>query len=72
MTRELTTLQFNYIDSLVRIKQVELFDNAIRSFIIDLVEEGFDLNQVRQYIKEREERVFFEFRGYDGEEKEAI
>ena len=72
MTRELTTLQFNYIDSLVRIKQVELFDNAIRSFIIDLVEEGFDLNQVRQYIKEREERVFFEFRGYDGEEKGAI
>jgi hypothetical protein len=72
MTRELTTLQFNYIDSLVRIKQVELFDNAIRSFIIDLVEEGFDLNQVRQYIKEREERVFFEFRGYDGEEKETI
>ncbi len=72
MTRELTTLQFNYMDSLVRIKQAEAFDNAIRNFIIDLVEEGFDLNQVRQYIKEREERVFFEFRGYDGEEKEAI
>ena len=67
MTRELTTLQFNYMDSLVRIKQAEAFDNAIRSFIIDLVEEGFDLGQVRQYIKEREERIFFEFRGYDGE-----
>ena len=72
MTRELTTLQFNYMDSLVRIKQAEAFDNAIRNFIIDLVEEGFDLGQVRQYIKEREERVFFEFRGYDGEEKETI
>jgi len=67
MTRELTTLQFNYMDSLVRIKQAEAFDNAIRSFIIDLVEEGFDLGQVKQYIREREERIFFEFRGYDGE-----
>ena len=67
MTRKLTTLQFNYMDSLVRIKQAELFDNAIRNFIIDLEDEGFDLGQVRQYIKEREERVFFEFRGYDGE-----
>jgi len=67
MARELTTLQFNYMDSLVRIKQAEAFDNAIRSFIIDLVEEGFDLGQVKQYIKEREERIFFEFRGYDGE-----
>ena len=68
MTRELTTLQFNYMDSLVRIKQAEAFDNAIRSFIIDLIEEGFDLNQVRQYMKEREERIFFEFRGYDEEQ----
>jgi len=67
MARELTTLQFNYMDSLVRIKQAEAFDNAIRSFIIDLVEEGFDLGQVKQYIREREERIFFEFRGYDGE-----
>jgi len=67
MARELTTLQFNYMDSLVRIKQAELFDNAIRNFIIDLEDEGFDLGQVRQYIKEREERIFFEFRGYDGE-----
>ena len=67
MTRELTTLQFNYMDSLVRIKQAEAFDNAIRSFIIDLVEEGFDLGQVKQYMKEREDRIFFEFRGYDGE-----
>ena len=67
MARELTTLQFNYMDSLVRIKQAEAFDNAIRSFIIDLVEEGFDLGQVKQYMKEREDRIFFEFRGYDGE-----
>jgi len=69
MTKELTTLQFNFMDSLVQIKQAEAFDNAIRNFIIDLVEEGFDLNQVRQYMKEREERIFFEFRGYDSEQE---
>ena len=69
MSKELTTLQFNFMDGLVQIKQAEAFDNAIRRFIIDLVEEGFDLNQVRQYMKEREERIFFEFRGYDQEEK---
>lgn len=68
MTKELTTLQFNFMDSLVQIKQAEAFDNAIRNFIIDLVEEGFDLNQVKQYIKEREDRIFFEFRGYDEEQ----
>jgi uncharacterized protein YbcC (UPF0753/DUF2309 family) len=69
MTRtQLTKLQFDYMDSLVEIKQAEAFDNAIRNFIIDLVEEGFDLNQVRQYMKEREERIFFEFRGYDNEQ----
>jgi uncharacterized protein YbcC (UPF0753/DUF2309 family) len=68
MAKELTKLQFDYMDSLVQIKQAEAFDNAIRNFIIDLVEEGFDLNQVRQYMKEREERIFFEFRGYDNEQ----
>jgi len=69
MTRkQLTKLQFDYMDSLVRIEEVKVFDNAIRSFIIDLIEEGFDLNQVRQYMKEREERIFFEFRGYDEEQ----
>jgi uncharacterized protein YbcC (UPF0753/DUF2309 family) len=69
MTRtQLTKLQFDYMDSLVEIKQAEAFDNAIRNFIIDLVEEGFDLNQVRQYMKEREERIFFEFRGYDNDQ----
>ena len=69
MTRtQLTKLQFDYMDSLVEIKQAEAFDHAIRNFIIDLVEEGFDLNQVRQYMKEREERIFFEFRGYDNEQ----
>jgi hypothetical protein len=68
MAKELTKLQFDYMDSLVQIKQAEAFDNAIRNFIIDLVEEGFDLNQVKQYMKEREERIFFEFRGYDGEQ----
>jgi hypothetical protein len=68
MAKELTTLQFSYMDGLVQIKQAEVFDNAIRNFIIDLVEEGFDLNQVKQYVKEREERIFFEFRGYDNEQ----
>jgi hypothetical protein len=69
MTRtQLTKLQFDYMDSLVQIEEVKAFDNAIRSFIIDLVEEGFDLNQVRQYMKEREERIFFEFRGYDNDQ----
>ena len=69
MTRkQLTKLQFDYMDSLVQIEEVKAFDNAIRSFIIDLIEEGFDLNQVRQYMKEREERIFFEFRGYDEEQ----
>jgi hypothetical protein len=68
MAKELTTLQFNFMDSLVQIKQAEAFDNAIRNFIIDLVEEGFDLNQIKQYMKEREERIFFEFRGYDNEQ----
>jgi len=33
-----------------------------------LVEEGFDMNQVKQYMKEREDRIFFEFRGYDEEQ----
>jgi hypothetical protein len=69
MVKELTTLQFSYMDGLVQIKQAEVFDNAIRNFIIDLVEEGFDLNQVKQYVKEREERIFFEFRGYDSEQE---
>lgn len=66
--KQLTKLQFDYMDSLVRIEEAKAFDNAIRSFIIDLIEEGFDLNQVRQYMKEREERIFFEFRGYDEEQ----
>ena len=69
MSKELTTLQFNFMDGLVQIKQAEAFDNAIRNFILDLVKEGFDLNQVGQYMKERQERIFFEFRGYDQEEK---
>lgn len=68
MKKELSTLQFNFMDSLVQIKQAEAFDKAISSFIMDLVEEGFDLNQVKQYIQERKERIFFEFRGYDEEE----
>lgn len=66
MTKKISTRQFDYMDSLVVTKQAEAFDNAIRNFIIDLIEEGFDKDQVRQYMKEREERVFFEFRDYEG------
>ena len=68
MAKELSTVQFNYIDSLVVTKQSEAFDNAIRNFIIDLIEEGFTIDDVKKYIKEKEERVFFEFRNYEGKE----
>jgi len=50
------------MDGLVVIKQAEAFDNAIRNFIIDLVEEGFDLDEIKEFVKERQERIFFEFR----------
>jgi len=69
MTKELSTVQFNYIDSLVVTKQSEAFDNAIRNFIIDLIEEGFTIDDVKKYIKEKEDRVFFEFRNYNGGEE---
>ena len=69
MTKELSTVQFNYIDSLVVTKQSESFDNAIRNFIIDLIEEGFTIDDVKKYIKEKEDRVFFEFRNYNGGEE---
>lgn len=69
MAKELSTVQFNYIDSLVVTKQSEAFDNAIRNFIIDLIEEGFTIDDVKKYIKEKEDRVFFEFRNYNGGEE---
>jgi hypothetical protein len=69
MTKQLSTRQFDYMDGLVQTKQAESFDNAIRNFIIDLVEEGFTVEDVKKYIQERIERMYFEFRGYDSEEK---
>lgn len=58
----ITKEQFDMMDSLVVIKQAEAFDSSIRNFIIDLVEEGFDLDEIKEFVKERQERIFFEFR----------
>ena len=58
----ITKEQFDMMDGLVVIKQAEAFDNAIRNFIIDLVEVGFDLDEIKEFVKERQERIFFEFR----------
>jgi hypothetical protein len=69
MTKQLSTRQFDFMDGLVVTKQAEAFDNAIRSFIIDLVEEGFTVDDVKKYTQERTERIYFEFRGYDKEEE---
>jgi DNA-binding transcriptional MerR regulator len=57
------------MDSLVVTKQAEAFDNAIRSFIIELNEEGFTIEDVKKYIQERQERIYFQFRNFDNEEK---
>ena len=68
MAKELTPREFDYLDGLVKSKQAEAFDNAVKNFIIDLTEEGFDMDDVKQYIRERESRIFFAFRNYDKEE----
>ena len=52
------------MDSLILIKHGENFDNAIRSFIIDLVEEGFEVNDVREFVNERVENIFKDFKNY--------
>ena len=57
------------MEGLVLTNSSEQFDNAIRSFIIDLVEEGYTVDDVKNFIQEKQERVYFEFRGYDNEEK---
>jgi len=57
------------MNGLVVTKQAEAFDNAIRNFIIDLAEEGFTVDDVKKYIQERQERIYFEFRNFDNEEK---
>ena len=68
MAQRLSTRQFDYMNSLVVTKQAEAFDNAIRNFIIDLAEEGFTVDDVKRYIQEKQERVYFEFRNFDKEE----
>ena len=42
----------------------ENFDNVIKSFIIDLVEEGFEVNDVREFVNERVENIFKDFKNY--------
>jgi len=56
--------KFDYMDSLVVIKQAEAFDNAIRNFIIDLTEEGFETSDIKEFVNERVKRTFSEFKGY--------
>ena len=60
----LSDTKYNYMDSLILIRQGENFDNAIKSFIIDLVEEGFEVNDVREFVNERVENIFKDFKNY--------
>lgn len=69
MEKKIATREFDRMEGLVLINSSEQFDNAIRSFIIDLVEEGYTVDDVKKFIQEKQERVYFEFRGYDNEEK---
>ena len=65
MSDQLTVEQFRYLDGLVTVKYALEFDRAIRTFIDDLTEEGLHLDDVKQYMKEREERVYFEYRNFN-------
>lgn len=69
MEKKISTREFDRMEGLVLTNSSEQFDNAIRSFIIDLVEEGYTVDDVKKFIQEKQERVYFEFRGYDNEEK---
>ena len=62
---KISDTKFDYMDSLVVIKQAEAFDNSIRNFIIDLTEEGFETSDIKEFINERIKRVFSEFKGYE-------
>ena len=68
MAQQLSTRQFDYMNGLVVTKQAEAFDNAIRSFMIELTEEEFTVEDVKKYIQERQGRIYFEFRNFDIEE----
>jgi hypothetical protein len=65
MAQQLSIRQFDYMNGLVVTKQAEAFDNAIRSFMIELTEEEFTVEDVKKYIQERQERIYFEFRNFD-------
>lgn len=69
MEKKISTREFDRMEGLVLTNSSKQFDNAIRSFIIDLVEEGYTVDDVKKFIQEKQERVYFEFRGYDNEEK---
>ena len=69
MQKKINTLKFDHMESLVLINHSNQFDNAIRNFIIDLIEEGYAVDDVKKFIQEKQERVYFEFREYDNEEK---
>jgi len=69
MEKKINTREFDRMEGLVLINNSKQFDNAIRSFIIDLVEEGYTVDDVKKFIQEKQERVYFEFRGYENEEK---
>jgi len=62
---KISDTKFDYMNSLVVIKQAEAFDNAIRNFIIDLTEEGFETSDIKEFVNERIKRVFSEFKGYE-------
>jgi hypothetical protein len=61
---KISDTKFDYMNSLVVIKQAEAFDNSIRNFIIDLTEEGFETSDIKEFVNERVKRVFSEFKGY--------
>jgi hypothetical protein len=61
---KISDTKFDYMNSLVVIKQAEAFDNSIRNFIIDLTEEGFETSDIKEFVNERIKRVFSEFKGY--------
>ena len=61
---KISDTKYTYMDILILIKHGEKFDNSIRSFIIDLVEEGFEVNDVREFVNERVENIFKDFKNY--------
>jgi hypothetical protein len=61
---KISDTKFDYMNSLVVIKQAEAFDNSIRNFIIDLTEEGFETSDIKEFVNERVKRLFEQFKNY--------